>query len=86
MKIRLRLIIFGKHPGTHLSSLINSAFGEQDYNLAKLGIRAFRDEEGHLQMRVQQALHLLNLNLYTTRTDDIIFTSQNAKLITGACP
>ena len=86
MKIRLRLIIFGKHPGTHLSSPINSAFGEQDYNLAKLGIRTFRDEEGLLQMRVQLSLHLLDLNLYTTRTDDIIFTSQNAKLITGACP
>ena len=74
MEIGTGMMVFGKDALADCPCLIDSAFGEQDHDLTKLGIRSLGDEERCLQMGMQLALHLLDLNLDASRTDDIVLT------------
>ena len=81
VKVRTRLIVFGQDMLTDLTGLSCRTFGKENDDLTKFLIGTFCNDKRSTKVGTQLAFEFFSLNFQTTRTDDIVFATKNAKTL-----
>ena len=77
MDVCTRLPIFGQHLLADGFGGSGVALSQQHNHLAKLLIAPLRNDKRFAQMSTKQPFYLLSLNLQPTRTDNVVFATEN---------